>query len=139
MQHRVSCTQEYTFTLTYGDGRRFHGFCRKFLPPAPRIGSKLRFPQVLCLISEYPWCNMYFKVGGTSSSSPALHVTQSYSPQTLPRNKQVLQVLEQLLKSSDQLLESGGKDLSASSHTGTFLKNLGDQLKSEPLPGQILK
>lgn len=38
--------QEYTFTLTHGDGKRFQGFCRKFLPPPPRIGSKLRFPQV---------------------------------------------------------------------------------------------
>lgn len=54
--------QEYTFTLTHGDGKRFQGFCRKYLPPPPKVGSKLRYPQCICLISEYPWCNFYFKV-----------------------------------------------------------------------------
>lgn len=53
--------QEFTFTLTYGDGRRFQGFCRKFLPPAPSMGSKLRYPQVIFIIAEFPWCNFYFK------------------------------------------------------------------------------
>ncbi len=60
-------SQEYTFTLTHGDGKRYQGFCRwcahvddahdtharrlshacrKFLPPPPRLGSKLRYPKV---------------------------------------------------------------------------------------------
>lgn len=54
--------QEYTFLLTFNDGRRFYGFCRQILPPAPLVGSKLRYPQVLCIISEFPWCNLFFKV-----------------------------------------------------------------------------
>lgn len=55
--------QEYTFTLTYGDGRRFPGFCRQFLPPPPKVGGRQRYPQVMCLISDYPWCALFFKVG----------------------------------------------------------------------------
>jgi hypothetical protein len=37
--------QEYIFTLTQGDGSRLQGFCRRFLPPAPKTGPKLRYPQ----------------------------------------------------------------------------------------------
>lgn len=54
--------QEYTFTLTFGEGRRLQGFCRQFLPPAPRVGPKARLPLVLLLVAEFPWFNMYFKV-----------------------------------------------------------------------------
>jgi hypothetical protein len=54
--------QEYTFTLTGGNGRRFQGFCRKFLPPKPAAGSKLQLPQVMCLVSEDPWHAFFFKV-----------------------------------------------------------------------------
>jgi hypothetical protein len=57
------CLQEYTFTLTQGDGARVQGFCRRFLPPAPRVGSKLRYPQVLCLVCEASWSTLFFKVG----------------------------------------------------------------------------
>lgn len=53
--------QEYTFTLTQGDGTRVQGFCRRFLPPAPRVGSKLRYPQVLCLVCEASWPMVFFK------------------------------------------------------------------------------
>lgn len=56
------CSQEYTFTLTHGDGSRFQGFCRLVLPPAPRLGSKLRYPWVLCMVSKYPWSSFYFTV-----------------------------------------------------------------------------
>jgi hypothetical protein len=56
------CLQEYTFTLTQGDGARVQGFCRRFLPPAPRVGSKLRYPQVLCLVCEASWSTLFFKV-----------------------------------------------------------------------------
>lgn len=50
------------FTLTQGDGSRLQGFCRRFLPPAPRVGSKLRYPQVLCLVCEAAWAAFFFKV-----------------------------------------------------------------------------
>lgn len=56
--------QEYTFTLTQGDGSRLQGFCRRFLPPAPRVGSRLRYPQVLCLVCQAAWSALFFKVGG---------------------------------------------------------------------------
>lgn len=52
---------------------------------------------------------------------------------------QVLQVLEQLLKSGDNLLASDHKDLPATSYAGAFLKDLGKQLTSDPDPGQIIK
>lgn len=55
--------QDYTFTLTQGDGSRVQGFCRRFLPPAPRVGSRLRYPQVLCLQCEASWGAFFFKVG----------------------------------------------------------------------------
>lgn len=53
--------QDFMFTLTQGDGSRLQGFCRRFLPPAPRVGSKLRYPQVLCLICEAAWAAFFFK------------------------------------------------------------------------------
>lgn len=53
--------QEYSFTLTGGDGSRLHGFCRSFLPPRARLNS-LRYPQVLCIITEHLWLTFYFKV-----------------------------------------------------------------------------
>jgi hypothetical protein len=56
------CPQDFSFTLTQGDGSRLHGFCRRFLPPAPRLGSRLRYPQVLCLMCEVSWAALFFKV-----------------------------------------------------------------------------
>jgi hypothetical protein len=58
----VFASEEYTFTLTDGDGSRYQGFCRKVLPAAPAQGSRLRYPQVLCMLSEMPWCTFFFKV-----------------------------------------------------------------------------
>lgn len=58
------------FTLTQGDGSRLQGFCRRFLPPAPRVGSKLRYPQVLCLVCEAAWSAFFFKA---STQQP--HIT----------------------------------------------------------------
>eukprot|EP00879_Flechtneria_rotunda_P019821 GHRR01020835.1.p1 GENE.GHRR01020835.1~~GHRR01020835.1.p1 ORF type:complete len:115 (-),score=16.25 GHRR01020835.1:4-348(-) len=62
LHYGVVALQEYMFTLTQGDGTRGQGFCRRFLPPAPRVGSKLRYPQVLCLVCEIPWSSLFFKV-----------------------------------------------------------------------------
>lgn len=55
-------SQEYTFTLTQGDGTRVMGFCRRFLPPAARVGTKLRYPHVLCIVCEAPWSTVFYKV-----------------------------------------------------------------------------
>ncbi len=67
--------QEYSFTLTGGDGSRLHGFCRSFLPPRARLNS-LRYPQVLCIITEHLWLTFYFKVHIlTPQSTPSPHLT----------------------------------------------------------------
>lgn len=64
---------------------------------------------------------------------------QGDSALPLPLLLQVLQVLEQLLKSGDALLESGLKDLPMNSHTGAFLRELGRQLSLNPEPGEVIK
>jgi hypothetical protein len=66
------CLQEYTFTLTQGDGARVQGFCRRFLPPAPRLGSKLRYPQVLCLVCEASWSTLFFKASTVRAAMLAI-------------------------------------------------------------------
>ncbi|GLC43834.1 hypothetical protein PLESTB_000913400 [Pleodorina starrii] len=108
----VQASEEYTFTLTHGDGQRFTGFCRQFFPPAPRVGSKARYPQVLCIVAENPWCNFFFKV---------------------------LQVAEQLLKGFDGLLDSAHQDLPLESHLGAFIVDLRKQLATNPAPGEVLR
>lgn len=74
--HDAGCApppaQEYTFLLTHSDGKRYYGFCRQILPPPPPVGSKLRYPQVLCIIAEYPWCNLFFKVRRGADRPPLL-------------------------------------------------------------------
>eukprot|EP00887_Chlorella_sp_A99_P000741 scaffold5.g741.t1 len=62
-------TEEFSFTLTGGDGSRLHGFCRKSNDPtrpasaaSPRGARGGRFPQVLCLISRHAWPAFFFKV-----------------------------------------------------------------------------
>jgi len=105
-------SEEFTFTLTNHDGRRFPAFCRKFLPPPPRVGPKARYPQVMCLISEYPWCTFYFKV---------------------------LQVLEQMLRSGEPPLDGHAKELPTGCGVRTFLAELSKQLDPEPDAGQIIR
>ncbi|GFR44889.1 hypothetical protein Agub_g6233 [Astrephomene gubernaculifera] len=108
----VQASEEYTFTLTHGDGQRFTGFCRQIFPPAPRVGSKARYPQVLCIVAENPWCNFFFKV---------------------------LQVAEQVLKGYDGLLDTGQKELPLDSQLGSFLVDLRKQLSTNPAPGEVLR
>ncbi|GIL47652.1 hypothetical protein Vafri_4419 [Volvox africanus] len=107
----VQASEEYTFTLTHKDGQRFTGFCRQFFPPAPAVGSKARYPQVLCIVAENPWCNFFFKV---------------------------LQVAEQLLKGFDGLLDSANQELPLGSHLGAFIMDLRKQLATNPGPGKVL-
>lgn len=106
--------EEYSFTLTQGDGSRAQGFCRKFLPPVNRArnGSKLRYPLVLCVVCEASWYAFFFKV---------------------------LQLLEQLLKATDLLTDYDCKQLPATSYAGMFLTELGRKLSENPQPGDVLR
>lgn len=76
------------FTLTQGDGTRVQGFCRRFLPPPPRAGGRLRYPQVLCLVCEAPWAALFFKVGadGSHAMAQAIYLSMwAHSPPTARR------------------------------------------------------
>lgn len=59
------------FTLTAGDGSRLHGFCRRFLPSLVlgvqqdakgKTPPRVRLPVVVCLITQYMWCDFMHKV-----------------------------------------------------------------------------
>ncbi|KXZ56010.1 hypothetical protein GPECTOR_2g1562 [Gonium pectorale] len=108
----VQASEEYTFTLTHVSAKRFTGFCRQIFPPAPRIGSKARYPQVLCIVAENPWCNFFFKV---------------------------LQVAEQILKGCEGLLDTAHRELPLESQLGSFLVDLRKQLATNPSPGEVLR
>lgn len=63
-------TEEFSFTLTGGDGSRLHGFCRKTNDPTYQSKEPgKRFPQVLCLISQHPWTTFFYKVSGPCCSA----------------------------------------------------------------------
>ena len=142
-----SIAQEYSFTLTVGDGSRLHGFCRyvppqcildacdqsllaplatphhalcvcrSFLPPRAaaamgRSSSSLRYHQVLCIISQYPWFTFYYKI---------------------------LQVTEQLLK-QDNVLTTYSKQQLAQNHPASlFLTDLCHQCPQTPIPGRVIR
>ncbi|KAK9915164.1 hypothetical protein WJX75_005465 [Coccomyxa subellipsoidea] len=103
--------EEYSFTLTGGDGSRLHGFCRSFLPPRARLNS-LRYPQVLCIITEHLWLTFYFKV---------------------------LQVLEALLKQTDLLNGPAHASLPYASPASQFLENLSITCTGKLCPGEVLR
>ncbi len=90
---------------------------RSFLPPRPaaamgRTSSSLRYPQVLCVISQYPWFSFYYKI---------------------------LQVTEQLLK-QDNVLNTYSKQQLAQNHpAGLFLTDLCHQCPQAPIPGKIIR
>ena len=90
---------------------------RSFLPPRPaaamgRTSSSLRYPQVLCVISQYPWFSFYYKI---------------------------LQVTEQLLK-QDSVLNTYSKQQLAQNHlAGIFLTDLCHQCPQAPIPGKIIR
>lgn len=109
--HVVFDKQEFTFTLTHGDGRRFQGFCRKHLPPPPKTGSRLRLPQVICIISEHSWCPFFFKA---------------------------LQSIEQILRPSSSPTTKPPATLPAGSDVELFLTALASELSKDPLPGQTV-
>eukprot|EP01023_Acetabularia_acetabulum_P022506 TRINITY_DN22130_c0_g1_i1.p2 TRINITY_DN22130_c0_g1~~TRINITY_DN22130_c0_g1_i1.p2 ORF type:complete len:149 (+),score=26.47 TRINITY_DN22130_c0_g1_i1:101-547(+) len=90
--------EEYSFTLTGAEGARLNGICRRFLPPRK---SGLRYPQVMCIICEYPWFTLVFKV---------------------------LEVLESLLMQQDMFYKYDQKELPHDSLAAQFLKSVNVQL-----------
>jgi|AntAceMinimDraft_1070359.scaffolds.fasta_scaffold03491_4 hypothetical protein len=50
--------EQYTFSLTEGDGTRTVGFCRRFLPPSD--GGRARYPVVMCVLSKHAWFSFFF-------------------------------------------------------------------------------
>jgi hypothetical protein len=50
--------EQYTFSLTEGDGSRTVGFCRRFLPQGGSGGP--RYPVVMCILSKQPWFFFFF-------------------------------------------------------------------------------
>ncbi|KAK9791805.1 hypothetical protein WJX73_001133 [Symbiochloris irregularis] len=109
--------EEFTFTLTGGDGSKTHGFCRTFLPPRtkalrPQQNVNLRYPQVVCIISKNLWLPFFFKV---------------------------LQVVEALLKQGDLLTESAPRQMPLNSPTSHFLLNLLLKAGDSPRPGAVLR
>ena len=160
--------QEYTFLLTHGNGRRYNGFCRQILPPAPRVGSRLRYPQVLCIISEHPWCALFFKVGRavppTLPTGGHHHHHNHHHQRFLRRHvhrcwrgrpfvagaqtlalacagcwMQVLQLVEQILKGPEPLLDAAVPELAPDSHLGALLTDLCRQLSTDPAPGEVIR
>lgn len=51
----------FTFVLTDPQGGRRIGFCRRALP----TGSGPRYPEVLCIVSRFPWFSLFAKVLST--------------------------------------------------------------------------
>eukprot|EP01026_Neomeris_dumetosa_P030223 TRINITY_DN2422_c0_g1_i8.p1 TRINITY_DN2422_c0_g1~~TRINITY_DN2422_c0_g1_i8.p1 ORF type:complete len:757 (-),score=106.08 TRINITY_DN2422_c0_g1_i8:540-2810(-) len=101
--------EEYTFTLTGQEGNRLNGICRRFLPPKANV---VRFPQVLCIVCEYSWFTLVFKV---------------------------LEVIESLLVQQKLVNQYDLKELPHDSSAAQFLRSVNVQLSREPRPGQILR
>lgn len=49
--------EQYTFSLTEGDGSRTVGFCRRILPKG--VGGPM-YPIVMCVLSVHPWFSFFF-------------------------------------------------------------------------------
>jgi hypothetical protein len=52
---------------------------------------------------------------------------------------QVLQLVEQILKGPEQLLDAAVPELAPDSHLGALLSDLCRQLSTDPAPGQIIR
>ena len=91
--------------------------CRSFLPPRPaaalgRSSSSLRYPQVLCIISQHPWFAFYYKI---------------------------LQVTEQLLKQDNALNTYSKQQLGQTHPACLFLTDLCHQCPELPIPGRVIR
>lgn len=105
--------QEHCFTLTINaDGARLHGFCREalgILGPTAKIGGGRLRPAlhgsapVLCIISDYLWPSVFFKVLQTveaslKASPLTLHaVGNGNLPASMPEDWPAADILKHLL------------------------------------------
>ena len=104
--------QEHCFTLTINaDGARLHGFCREalgILGPTKIGGGRLRpalhgSAPVLCIISDYLWPSVFFKVLQTveaslKASPLTVHaVGNGNLPASMPEDWPAADILKQLL------------------------------------------
>lgn len=133
----IMAPDEFSFTLTLGDGSRLHGFCRRFLPPAapPALRERAsasapaalrqgqqqqeesggaRFPVVLCVLCRSQWRALLFRA---------------------------LEAAEQLLALQPELLVASAPpvELPPRSHAGHFLAALEAALARGPALGETLR
>ena len=106
----------------------------------------MRYPQVLCIISQHTWFPLYNKVRTDAEDTlavAAMTLTVQGSILLLPRPwlcLQVLEVVEQLLKQTAILNQpDSNQDLPFSHPAGQFLTALCQQCPNPPLPGRIFR
>lgn len=58
--------ETFTFVLTNPMGGRRIGFCRRSLPS----GTGPRYPEVLCIVSRFPWFSLFAKILATLADCP---------------------------------------------------------------------
>lgn len=58
--------ETFTFVLTNPMGGRRIGFCRRSLP----AGTGPRYPEVLCIVSRFPWFSLFAKILATLADCP---------------------------------------------------------------------
>ena len=58
--------ETFTFVLTNPMGGRRIGFCRRSLP----AGTGPRYPEVLCVVSRFPWFSLFAKILATLADCP---------------------------------------------------------------------
>ena len=63
LYHRMKSAEEFTFVLTKENGDRTFGFCRRILQSSkidnPRYDVKPRLPETLCILSSFPYFNIF--------------------------------------------------------------------------------
>ena len=72
-QPRKSMRPEtFTFVLTNPMGGRRIGFCRRALP----AGAGPRYPEVLCIVSRFPWFSLFAKILASLADCPPRQTMQ---------------------------------------------------------------
>lgn len=103
--------EEFSFTLTAGDGLRMHGFCRRTLQPVNRaitqtgkmhgLGAPtFRYPQVLCIISQHPWFPFFYKVLELVEKMLRQDDLETISLQSWPETSPAAMFLTEILKTA---------------------------------------
>ena len=118
--------------------------CRSFLPPRARLNNTLRYPQVLCIISQHLYFTLFYKVLHSVQLLVFTCHTCRHPAQQLPeltesaaQQEQVLQVAEVLLRQSDLLNGAPLASLPYASPTRLFLDSLSEQWAAKHAPGQV--